>query len=264
MKDDILRAQNIDLSYQKKKIISSLNVNFFKNKITVIIGQNGCGKSTLLKGLGRIIEHDQGAIYLNDKNLKSMPTKEIARVLAFLSQESSQPEEVTVRELVAVGRYPHQGIFQKRSSQDEEIIDQVLSDTGLIELAHENINFLSGGQKQRVSIAMALAQKTPLILLDEPTTYLDMGHQIELLNLIQNLKEKNNLTVIMVLHDLNLAARYGDHLIGMKDGRIIYEGEPRQVMTEDILKDLFNVKVYLGQDPVDGRPICLRFEQIYD
>ncbi|WEV44915.1 ABC transporter ATP-binding protein [Streptococcaceae bacterium ESL0687] len=264
MKDEILKAQNLDLSYQKKKIINSLDVNFLKNKITVIVGPNGCGKSTLLKGLGRIIDHKKGHIYLNKQNLAAMTSKEIARELAFLSQESNCPEDVTVRELVSVGRYPHQGIFQKSSPEDERIIDEVLADTGLTELAHENINFLSGGQKQRVWIAMALAQKTPLILLDEPTTYLDMGHQIELLNLIHDLKEKNDLTVIMVLHDLNLAARYADHMIGMKDGQIMYEGSPQQLMTEEILKELFNVKVHLGQDPVDGKPICLRFEQIHD
>lgn len=260
MTKEILSAQGLTLGYQQKAIVKSLDITFIENKMTVIIGPNGCGKSTLLKGLGRILAHDAGDIFLKQRNLTEFSTKEIAKQLAFLPQGADSPEDVTVRDVVSIGRYPYQGILQKRSNQDEQIIDEVLKETGLSSLADENVQHLSGGQKQRVWIAMALAQKTPIILLDEPTTYLDLGHQLDILNLLQRLNQEKNLTVIMVLHDLNLAARFSDYMIGMKNGTIQYQGKPQEVMTEAVLKDLFNIKAYLGEDPVDGSPICLRFE----
>ncbi|MBS7576754.1 MULTISPECIES: ABC transporter ATP-binding protein [unclassified Enterococcus] len=260
MAKKVLSASGLKLSYQQKSIIENLDIAFIEKKITVIIGPNGCGKSTLLKGLGRILAHDSGEIFLNQRNLAELSTKEIAQQLAFLPQGATSPEDVTVHDVVSIGRYPYQGILQKKTNQDEQIIDEVLRETGLLALADENVQYLSGGQKQRVWIAMALAQKTPIILLDEPTTYLDLGHQLEILNLLKRLNKEKDLTVIMVLHDLNLAARFSDWMIGMKNGAICYQGTAREVMTELVLKDLFNINAYLGVDPVDGSPICLRFE----
>ena len=259
MKDEALLAHNLTLSYQKKIIIDSLDISFLKNHISVIIGPNGCGKSTLLKGLGRLLKHD-GDILLNNKNILELSTKEIAKQLAFLPQDSISPEDSTVREVVALGRYPYQGIFQKKTEADEEIIDNVLNETGLKSIANENIQTLSGGQKQRVWIAMALCQQTQVILLDEPTTYLDLGHQLEILNLLKELNIKKGITIIMVLHDLNLAARFSDYMIAMKSGAVIYQGKPNDVMTPEILADLFGIKAFMGKDPIDKTPICLRFE----
>ncbi|MFK4565956.1 ABC transporter ATP-binding protein [Enterococcus sp. UD-01] len=260
MTKEVLVGRGLALGYPQKTIVQSLNVSFLEKQMTVIIGPNGCGKSTLLKGLGRILDRNAGEIFLNQKNISELSSKEIAQQLAFLPQGASFPEDVTVKEIVAVGRYPYQGLLQKKSLEDEQIINEVLDQTGLCELADTNVQYLSGGQKQRVWIAMALAQKTPIILLDEPTTYLDMGHQLEVLKLLQRLNREMGLTVVMVLHDLNLAARFADYMIAMKDGEIHYQGTPHDVMTAPVLQELFGITAIMGQDPVDKTPICLRFE----
>ncbi|MTD41481.1 ATP-binding cassette domain-containing protein [Erwinia sp. CPCC 100877] len=260
MTKEVLVGRELALGYPQKEIVKSLSVSFLEKQMTVIIGPNGCGKSTLLKGLGRILDRSAGEIILNQKNIAALSPKEIAQQLAFLPQGASFPEDVTVKEIVAVGRYPYQGLLQKKTLEDEQIINEVLVQTGLCELADTNVQYLSGGQKQRVWIAMALAQKTPIILLDEPTTYLDMGHQLDVLNLLQRLNREMGLTVVMVLHDLNLAARFADYMIAMKDGEIHYQGTPHEVMTAPVLKELFGIKAIMGEDPVDKTPICLRFE----
>ncbi|QNN74460.1 ABC transporter ATP-binding protein [Vagococcus carniphilus] len=257
---NILEVKNISLSYQKDPIVKELDVSFMKGKISVIIGPNGCGKSTLLKGISRLLKKETGSIILNDTNMDELSNKEIAKQLAFLPQSATAPEDVTVRDVVELGRYPYRKVLQKVSQEEKIIVDEVLQQTGLFHLRDENINNLSGGQKQRVWIAMALAQKTEIILLDEPTTYLDLGHQIEVLNLLKELNETTGQTIIMVLHDLNLASRFSDYMIGMKDGRVVYEGVPTEMMTPTILKDLFGIEAYIGEDPVDKKPICLRFD----
>ncbi|KZK07351.1 MULTISPECIES: ABC transporter ATP-binding protein [Lactococcus] len=259
MKDEALITHHLTLSYQKKIVVSSLDISFLKHRVSVIVGPNGCGKSTLLKGLGRVLKHD-GEILLNHKNILELSTKEIAKQLAFLPQNSLSPEDSTVREVVSLGRYPYQGIFQKRTDEGENIIDKVLDETGLTSLAGERVQTLSGGQKQRVWIAMALCQQTDIILLDEPTTYLDLGHQIEILNLLKDLNINKGITIVMVLHDLNLAARFSDYMIGMKSGSVHYHGTPNDIMKAEILKELFDVQAFMGKDPVDETPICLRFE----
>ncbi|MDT2814239.1 ABC transporter ATP-binding protein [Vagococcus carniphilus] len=257
---NILEVKNISLSYQKDPIVKELDVSFMKGKVSVIIGPNGCGKSTLLKGISRLLKKETGSIILNDTNMDELSNKEIAKQLAFLPQSATAPEDVTVRDVVELGRYPYRKVLQKVSQEEKIIVDEVLEQTGLFHLRDENINNLSGGQKQRVWIAMALAQKTEIILLDEPTTYLDLGHQIEVLNLLKELNETTGQTIIMVLHDLNLASRFSDYMIGMKDGRVVYEGVPTEMMTPTILKDLFGIEAYIGEDPVDKKPICLRFD----
>lgn len=260
MAREVLSGHDLTLGYSQNQIVKSLNISFFEKQTTVIIGPNGCGKSTLLKGLGRILNRKAGEILLNQKNISDLTTKEIAQQLAFLPQGASVPEDVTVKEIVTIGRYPHQKFLQKKTLEDEQIINEVLVQTGLSELADTTVQFLSGGQKQRVWIAMALAQKTPLILLDEPTTYLDMGHQLEILNLLKRLNHEMGLTVVMVLHDLNLASRFADYMIAMKDGKIYHQGTPHEVMTAPVLKELFGINAIMGEDPVDKIPICIRFE----
>lgn len=260
IEENILEVKDISLSYQKEPIVKELDVSFMKGKISVIIGPNGCGKSTLLKGISRLLKKETGTIILNDTNMDELSNKEIAKQLAFLPQSATAPEDVTVNDVVELGRYPYRKLLQKVSKEEKIIVDEVLNQTGLFHLRDENINNLSGGQKQRVWIAMALAQKTEIILLDEPTTYLDLGHQIEVLNLLKDLNETTNQTIIMVLHDLNLASRFSDYMIGMKDGRVAYEGVPNEMMTSAILKDLFGIEAYIGEDPVDKKPICLRFD----
>lgn len=257
---EIIQASNVSLSYQKKEIIKDLDIGFIKGKISVIIGPNGCGKSTLLKGMSRLLKKETGNIYLNETDVDSLSTKEIARRLAFLPQSATAPDDVTVRDVVELGRYPYRGVLKKISKEESEIVDDVLKRTSLLPLADENINNLSGGQKQRVWIAMALAQKTDIILLDEPTTYLDLGHQIDILNLLQELNEQTGVTIIMVLHDLNLASRFSDIMIGMKDGAIKYQGTPFDIMTPEILQELFSIKTVIGEDPIEKKPICLRFD----
>lgn len=256
----ILKITDISLSYQQKQIIKELNVSFIKGKISVIIGPNGCGKSTLLKGISRLLKKESGSIILDEINMDELSTKEIAKRLAFLPQSAIAPDDATVQDVVELGRYPHRQLLSKNSKEETQIVHDVLEKTGLTELADRPVKSLSGGQKQRVWIAMALAQKTSVILLDEPTTYLDLGHQIEVLNLLKELNETSGITIVMVLHDLNLASRFSDHMIGMKNGQINYQGTSFDIMTPPILKDLFSVNALIGEDPIDKKPICLRFD----
>lgn len=257
---EILSVKDISLSYQQRKIIEQLDVSFIEGNISVIIGPNGCGKSTLLKGISRLLKKESGQIVLDDLNIENLSTKEIAKKLAFLPQSATAPEDATVRDVVELGRYPYQSMLKKKAVDEKTIVDDVLTQVNLLELAEQPIKNLSGGQKQRVWIAMALAQKTAVVLLDEPTTYLDLGHQIDVLNLLKDLNKTNQMTIIMVLHDLNLASRFADYMIGMKDGKILYQGSPKEIMTPPILQDLFAISAIIGEDPIDQKPICLRFD----
>lgn len=255
-----ISANKITVSYHKNKIIDNLSCELLDNKITTLIGPNGCGKSTLLKALTRILPVSNGAIYLDGQSIAQLPTKEVAKKIALLPQVLEATEGLLVYELVSYGRYPHQNSMGKLTSQDKEKIDWAMSMTHIESYANMKVDDLSGGQRQRVWIAMALAQDTDIIFLDEPTTYLDMNHQLEVLQLLQRLNQRNNKTIIMVLHDLNLAARFSDMMIAMKNGEIKYHGQVENIIQTDILKDIFNIEAHIIEEPINHKPIILTYE----
>jgi iron complex transport system ATP-binding protein len=257
-----LLAEDITISYGPYEIVKNLNVQIPKGKITTIIGPNGCGKSTLLKTLARIMQPKTGSIYLNGKHLSKLATKEIAKQLAILPQSPESPGGLSVYELVSYGRFPHQKGFGSLTPDDKKIIEWALTVTGVKGFQHKPIDSLSGGQRQRVWIAMALAQETELILLDEPTTYLDLAHQLEVLELLYSLNREENRTIVMVLHDLNHAARFSDYLIAMRDGNIICDGTPNEVMTKETLREVFHIDAEIVMDPRLNKPVCLTYDLI--
>ena len=238
-------------------IVEGLTVTIPTQEITTIIGPNGCGKSTLLKALARILIPEQGNIEVNEVDVHSQPTKIIARQLGLLPQNPRSPDGITVSDLIQRGRYPHQGIFRQWSREDETSVNNALMLTGLTNFADRPIDELSGGQRQRVWIAMLLAQETPIMLLDEPTTHLDIAHQIEVLDLLKELTRQHNRTIVMVLHDINLAVRYADNLIAMRDGKIKTFGEPHNVVTAQMMHEVFSIQAQILQDPVSGSPLCI-------
>lgn len=252
----VLRAENLSLSYDTTPIIHALDLETPSGQITALIGPNGCGKSTLLRGLARLLKPQQGSVLLNGHAIHTLPTKQLARQLGILPQAPAAPEDITVRELVAQGRYPHQDWFQQWSHADEAALQKALELTTLTSLADRAVDTLSGGQRQRTWIAMALAQETNILLLDEPTTYLDLAHQLEVLDLLAQLNTEGK-TIIMVLHDLNHAASYAHHLVALADGRIFAEGAPEQVITESIIRAVFSVESRVIPHPVTGLPLCL-------
>jgi iron complex transport system ATP-binding protein len=231
-------------------------------KITAIIGANGCGKSTILKTFARILEPSAGAVYLDGKQIHKEPTRQVAKQLAILPQLPEAPEGTTVKELVSFGRFPHRKGFGYLSKHDQQIIEETLHKTHLIDFQDKPIDQLSGGQRQRAWIAMAITQETPYLLLDEPTTYLDIAHQLEVLSLIQQLNREEKRTIIMVVHDLNHAARYADHIVAVKKGKIYTKGHPIDVLTHDMLKDVFEVKANIILEPHTGLPTCIPYEKI--
>lgn len=259
-----LETLNLSISYGDADIVRDLNVSIPKGKITAIIGPNGCGKSTILKTMARIMKAKQGAVLLNGKDIITQSTKEIAKNMAILPQTPEAPSGLTVSELVAYGRFPHQSGFGKLTKKDRQIIEWALKMTGVLPFKDRPIDALSGGQRQRVWIAMALAQETDLLLLDEPTTYLDLAHQLEVLSLLQTLNREENRTIAMVLHDLNHAARFADHLIAVRAGKVICEGSPLEVMTKDVLKQVFHIDAEIVVDPRNGTPVCLTYDLMKD
>jgi len=238
-------------------IVEGLTITIPTQAITAIIGPNGCGKSTLLKALARILIPEKGKVEVNEVDIHSQSTKEIARQIGLLPQNPRSPDGITVSDLIQRGRYPHQGIFRQWSREDEASVNNALSLTGLTNFSDKPIDELSGGQRQRVWIAMLLAQETPIMLLDEPTTHLDIAHQIEVLDLLKELTRQHNRTIVMVLHDINLAVRYADNLIAMRDGKIKNSGEPRNVVTAQMIHDVFSIQAQILQDPVSGSPLCI-------
>ncbi|MFP3917686.1 ABC transporter ATP-binding protein [Lysinibacillus telephonicus] len=252
-------ANTIEVKYDKKIILKDLLLHIPDKSISTIIGPNGCGKSTLLKALTKILPYSKGQILLDGQALNSYKTKELAKKMALLPQSQITPAQITVRELVAYGRYPHQGNFGILSSQDREIIDWAISKTKLNDVENATVDSLSGGQRQRVWIALALAQQTDIIYLDEPTTYLDLAHQLELMKFLKQLNEEENRTIVMVLHDLNLAARFSDYMISMNSGQIIKAGTVEEVMTTTNLKHVFQIDAVISKDPYTGKPICLSY-----
>lgn len=256
----ILATENLDLSYDDIQIVKKLNLQIPTSKITAIIGSNGCGKSTTLKALARILAPKNGTVYLDGKAISKQSTKEIAKKMAILPQRPEAPSGITVFELITYGRFPHQKGFGKLSDQDRKIIEWALNITEMTSFKNRPIDALSGGQRQRAWIAMALAQQTDLILLDEPTTYLDLAHQLEILKLLENLNKQEGRTIVMVLHDLNLAARFADYIVAMRDGVIVSEGKPETVITSQVLKEVFQIDAEIVKDPRNDKPVCLTYD----
>lgn len=254
-----VNANNIDIGYGEQSIIENLSVEIPQRQITTIIGPNGCGKSTLLKALTRIIPHQSGSILVDGKNVSKEKTKALAKKMAILPQAPESANGLTVKELVSYGRYPHQKGFGRLNRYDHELIDWALDMTNTYTLKEEPVDALSGGQRQRVWIAMSLAQDTDMIFLDEPTTYLDMAHQLEVLELLQRLNQEQHRTIVMVLHDLNQAARFADHLIAMKDGRIVQSGSGEEVICCKVLREVFSIDADICRDPRTNKPMCLAY-----
>lgn len=252
-----LCTSGLVLGYQNTTIIHSLDLCIEPNQITVLVGGNGCGKSTLLKSLARLLAPKSGDIWLEQQNLHQVPGKQVAKKLAILPQGPLAPEGLTVKQLVRQGRYPHQNWLQSWSEQDEQLVMQSLKDTNMLEFADRAVETLSGGQRQRAWIAMALAQDTDILLLDEPTTYLDLTHQIEILDLLFELNQVRNTTIVMVLHDLNLACRYAHQMIAVKQGKIYRQGPPEQILDEEMVQAVFGMQCYLTEDPLFGTPMCV-------
>lgn len=252
-----LRASNLRLAYGERVVVDDLDFVVRDGAITALIGPNGCGKSTLLRALGRLLHPKRGSVLLDGKQIHRMPTREVAKILGLLPQSPIAPEALTVADLVARGRHPHQTWYRQWSRQDESAVATVLELTGIADLAERTVDELSGGQRQRAWLAMALAQETDLLLLDEPTTYLDLSHQVDVLDLVQSLHRDGGRTLLMVLHDLNLAARYADWLVAMHDGVIVNEGPPADVLTEQLLADVFDLEAKVIEDPVMGTPMVV-------
>ena len=254
-----LRTEKVTLGYDETVVIDGLTVEVPEGRITSVVGPNGCGKSTLLRSLARLMKPRGGAIYLDGDAISNLPTREVARRLGILPQNPAAPEGLTVRELAAQGRYPHQGWLRQWSREDERAVEKALKTTGVIELAERPLDTLSGGQRQRAWISMALAQETETLLLDEPTTFLDMAHQIEVLQLLYRLNRDEGRTVLMVLHDLNNAARYSHHVVALSKGRIFDAGSPVEIMTPRLLRDVFGVEADIVPDPRTGLPLCVPY-----
>ncbi|MDY4510064.1 ABC transporter ATP-binding protein [Streptococcus hyovaginalis] len=255
-----IKAETISVAYDHKMIIEHLSLDVPQGAITTIIGANGCGKSTLLKALTRIHKVEKGAIYLDGQSIANLPTKQVAQKIALLPQVLEATEGISVYELISYGRYPHQKYLGSLTAYDRSRIHWAMEVTNTIGLANNDVDTLSGGQKQRVWIAMALAQDTDTIFLDEPTTYLDLNHQLEVLELLKRLNQENGKTIVMVSHDLNLSARFSDQLIAMKDGDIQYQGAVSDILTVSNLETIFNIKAHLVEDPIHKVPVLLSYQ----
>jgi iron complex transport system ATP-binding protein len=252
-----LSADGVRLAYGDKVVVDDLDLQLTDGSFTAIVGPNGCGKSTLLRALGRLLRPTSGQVLLDGRAIARTPTLEVAKVLGLLPQTPVAPEGLTVADLVARGRHPHQSWLRQWSRDDEAQVGEALAWTGMTELADRPVDALSGGQRQRAWISMALAQGTDLLLLDEPTTYLDLAHQVDVLELIGRLHTERGRTVVVVLHDLNLAARYAERLVAMKDGVLVASGTPEEVLTEQLLAEVFELEARVVPDPVTGTPMVV-------
>ncbi|MFF7452851.1 ABC transporter ATP-binding protein [Kitasatospora sp. NPDC008115] len=252
-----LEARDLTLAYEARTVAEQLSLRVPDGKVTVIVGPNACGKSTLLRALGRLLKPTRGAVLLDGEELARVPTKQIARRIGLLPQSPSAPEGIAVADLVSRGRQPHQSWWQQWSAEDEAAVAEALERTSTAELAERGVDELSGGQRQRVWIAMALAQGTDILLLDEPTTFLDIAHQVEVLDLVRRLNVERGRTIVAVLHDLNQAARYADHLVAMREGRIVAQGPPAEVVTAQLVREVFGLESVVVPDPVTGTPLVV-------
>jgi len=255
--DHSLAIENLTLGYGDRTVIEGLDLVVPAGRVTAIVGANACGKSTLLRSMSRLLAPRAGHVLLDGKDVHRMPAKQLARTLGLLPQSPIAPEGITVSDLVGRGRHPHQGILSRWSAADDVAVADALDATETAALADRSVDELSGGQRQRVWIAMALAQQTDLLLLDEPTTFLDVSHQIEVLDLLTDLNRSRGTTIVMVLHDLNLAARYSDHLIALASGRIHASGHPADVLTESTVREVFGLDSRVIVDPTSGKPLML-------
>lgn len=252
-----LSGDNLTLGYGQKVIVRDLTVAIPDGHFTAIIGPNGCGKSTLLRALSRLMKPQQGQVILDGTAISQLGSKEIARRVGILAQNATTPGDITVQELIARGRYPHQPLFSRWRQQDEEAVQQAMQATGVSQFAAQPVDTLSGGQRQRAWIAMILAQQTAIMLLDEPTTWLDISHQIDLMELLQNLNQQQGYTIAAVLHDLNQACRYASHLIAMREGQVIAEGAPSKIVNAELIEQIYGIKSLIIDDPVAGTPLVV-------
>jgi iron complex transport system ATP-binding protein len=252
-----LRTEHLSLAYDDRVVVDDLSITIPDGRITVIVGANACGKSTLLRGLARLLKPRGGVVLLDGQDIHRRPTKDVATRLGILPQQPVAPEGITVADLVARGRHPHQRWLRQFSSEDESAVEVALASAGIDDLAHRCVDELSGGQRQRVWIALALAQGTPLMLLDEPTTFLDLAHQVEVLDLLARLNITEGRTIVAVLHDLNLACRYAHHLVAMADGAIAAQGAPGDVITAELVRGVFGLDARVIPDPLTGTPLVL-------
>ncbi|MCB0977784.1 MAG: ABC transporter ATP-binding protein [Acidimicrobiales bacterium] len=252
-----LVAEALGLAYENRTIVEDLTLEIPTGRITVIVGPNACGKSTLLRGLARLLVPRSGSVLLDGDQIRRLPTRIVAQRLGMLPQQPIAPDGITVSDLVSRGRHPHQRWFRQWSPADEAAVDQALAVTSVTELADRSVDELSGGQRQRVWIAMAIAQETDIMLLDEPTTFLDLAHQIDVLDLLADLNRDGGRTIVCVLHDLNLACRYAHHLVAMREGRILAEGAPSTIVDAELVKDVFDLEVQVIEDPVSRTPLIV-------
>ncbi|MFL5733147.1 MAG: ABC transporter ATP-binding protein, partial [Chloroflexia bacterium] len=250
---------SLQVGYGERVVLDGLSLRVTQGEITALVGPNGSGKSTLLKTLGRLLKPKVGSVLLDGESIARMPTAEVARKVAVLPQGPVAPAGLTVAELVEQGRFPHAGALRMLRHQDYAAISEALELTGMAEFAHRQLDSLSGGEKQRAWIALALAQATPVLLLDEPTTFLDIGHQLEVLDLVQRLNIEKGMTMVLVLHDLNQAARYAHRMVALHEGRIVADGKPAEVITPELLASVFGVRAHILTDPERGTPVCLPY-----
>lgn len=252
-----LSAMQLSLGYAERAVVHDLDLAVPDGKVTVIVGANGCGKSTLLRGLARLLKPASGVVLLDGHSIHHQPSREVAKILGLLPQNPIGPDGLTVVDLVGRGRHPHHGAFGRWSTADDAAVARALKLTNTIDLADHPVDELSGGQRQRVWIAMALAQETDLLLLDEPTTYLDVAHQVEVLDLLVDLNATRAATVVMVLHDLNLAGRYADHLVALREGRVVAAGSPCDIVTPELVREVFGLEARVIDDPVSHTPLVV-------
>ncbi|MEF9991718.1 MAG: ABC transporter ATP-binding protein [Romboutsia sp.] len=250
----MISAKNLKIGYEERVVISDLSLNINKGEIISIIGPNGCGKSTLLKTLSRMIKPIEGEIFIDNDNLLIMKNKLISQKVCLLSQHNNAPLDLSVEELVYFGRVPHKKWYETKNQDDKELVDWAISNTGLELYRNTSIGALSGGERQRAYIAQALCQKPEVLLLDEPTTYLDISYQLELMELVRDINKKFNITIVMVLHELNQASKYSDRLVIMKNGNIVCDGCPNKIVNKEMIKDVYCIECDIDNDPICNKP----------
>lgn len=255
----MIKANNLKLCYDEKIILDDINLDIEKGKITALIGSNGCGKSTLIKAIARILSPKSGTVLMEDKDLLKMQSKEVSKLLAMLPQSSTAPDDLTIYDLVKQGRYPYHTLLSFWSKKDESIVLNSIEKMGLIDDKDKTLGNLSGGQRQRAWIALALTQDTEIILLDEPTNHLDIKYQLEILNILKELNEKENRTIVLVIHDINHALKYAHNIVALKDGDIFAQGPKEDIIDENLIKNVFGVNCKLIDSPVDNCKMCVPF-----
>ncbi len=252
-----LQTSKLDIGYNDSLIVKDLNLSIPTGKITALVGSNGSGKSTILKAMARLLKPKNGGVMLDGESIHSKSTKEVAKQLAILPQSPTAPDGLTVQELISYGRFPHQKGFGSLTEEDRKVIQWSIEVTGLTQFADRPVDQLSGGQRQRAWIAMAFAQQTDILFLDEPTTFLDMAHQLEVLHLLQKLNQEEGRTIVMVVHDLNHASRFAHHIVAIRSGTVVSEGSPAEVVTQEVLREVFAIEADIVADPRTGVPLCL-------